>query len=62
MQEKKEKKQFVEPALIKHQEPLDKVTMAVYGGGGGPKNSSSGGGDHCSFIENLFFLNHCTWD
>ncbi len=35
MEKKEEKKYFVEPELIKHEEKLDEVTMGAVGGSGG---------------------------
>ncbi len=50
-----ERKEFVEPMLNKCEEPLDKVTMQVYGG----NNTSSHSGSECDWFENLFNLDGC---
>lgn len=51
MTEKEEKKEFVEPRLIKYEEPLDKVTIATYG-----DHTDS---NDCNWFERLFNLNGC---
>jgi hypothetical protein len=45
------KREFVEPQLIKCEEPLDKVTIAIYGG---QTDSNS-----CNWFEKLFNLSGC---
>ncbi len=51
MSDKEGKREFVEPRLIKCEEPLDKVTIAIYGG----QTDSN----HCNWFESLFNLGRC---
>ena len=47
------KKEFMEPELIKCDEPLDKITIAVY------SSDSQTDSNSCNWFEKLFDLNGC---
>ena len=51
MSDEKEKRAFVEPRLIKYEQPLDKVTIAVYG------NQTDS--NDCNWFDRLFNLGRC---
>jgi hypothetical protein len=49
---KEGKREFVEPRLIKYEEPLDKITVSIYGGSQTDSND-------CNWFEKLFNLDGC---